>query len=103
MTAAITTVLGTPVVLLSAAVATLYARVRQLGSRYKSIIDAEAEGRRIEADARRNADELKAATAAELDRIHREIEEQIKRRDALLTENTAVAAIMRFLRIDLLF
>jgi uncharacterized protein DUF4041/Meiotically Up-regulated Gene 113 (MUG113) protein len=91
-TGAVTAALGTLVIVLSAAVAMLYARARQLRSRYKSIIDAEAEGRRLQADARRNAEELKAAAAEELDRLRKETEEHRKQRDALAAENTAVAA-----------
>jgi peptidoglycan hydrolase CwlO-like protein len=56
------------------------------------IIDAEAEGRRLQTDARRNAEEVKAAAAVELDRLRREAEEHRKRRDALAAENTVVAA-----------
>jgi Domain of unknown function (DUF4041)/T5orf172 domain len=91
-TGAVTAALGTLVVLLSAAVVTLYARVRQLRSRYKLIIDAEAEGHRLQADARRITEEVKAVAAGELDRLRREAEEHRKRRDALAAENTAVAA-----------
>jgi hypothetical protein len=46
--AAVTAALYILVVVLSVAVATLYVRTRQLRSRYKLIIDAEAEGRRLQ-------------------------------------------------------
>ncbi len=90
--AAVTAALVALVVMLSGAVAALYTRVRQLRSRYKLIIDAEAEGRRLQADARRNADKTKAAAAGELDRLRKEAEEHQQRRDALAAENTAFAA-----------
>src|SRR6266545_4270745 len=90
--AAVTAALVALVVMLSGAVAALYTRVRQLRLRYKLIIDAEAEGRRLQADARRNADKTKAAAAGELNRLRKEAEEHQKRRDALAAENTAFAA-----------
>ena len=89
---AIIAALSALVVVLIGVLATLYARLRQLRSRYKSIIDAEAEGRRLQADAHRDADKLKAAAAGERDRLQREAEEHQRRRDALAAENTALAA-----------
>jgi len=78
--------LGTLVVVLSAALVALLVKLRQESSRYKPIIDAEGERRRILTDAKRKADEVKAQTVQELDRLQKQIEEQRKNRDALTTE-----------------
>jgi hypothetical protein len=75
----VTAALGALVALLIGVLATLYIRLRQLRSRYKSIIDVEAEVRRLQADAQRGADELKAAAAkkaalaATHDRLQKEV------------------------------
>jgi len=88
----VTVALGILLVMLLAALVMLYARLRQLRSRYKLIIDAEAEGRRLQADAHRKADEVKAAAAEEIVHLRREVQENQKRRDTLAAENVALAA-----------
>ena len=98
-TGAIIPALGILTVGLSAALVTSYIRERKLRSRYKSIIDAEeegrrlkdearsnaekieAEGRRLQDEARRNAEKIEAAATAELDLLKKETEEKRKRLD----------------------
>ena len=119
-TGAIIPALGILTVGLSAALVTSYIRGRKLRSRYKSIIDAEkegrrlkdearsnaekieAEGRRLQDEARRNAEKIEAAATTELDRLKKETEEKRKRLDDLAAENTTLAETHGRLQKDVL-
>lgn len=92
MSNALSVILGVLVVVLAISVAALYVRTRKLHSRYKSITDAEAEGRRLRAEAHQSVEQAKAAVAGELDQLRRQIEEQRKQKDVFATENAEVKA-----------
>ena len=97
-TIAVTVAVGVLVVALSAAVGMLYVRLHQLRSRYHLITDAEAEGRRLQADSRRNAEEITAAAKENLNRLQQETTELQKRRDTLSSESTTATAAKELLQ-----
>jgi hypothetical protein len=92
ITNATTLVLGALVLVVSAALVALYARLAQLRSRYKVITDTEAETRRLRADATRDTERLKTNAARELESLKSQIEGERKQRDALAADDAKAKA-----------
>ena len=85
-------ILGLLATTLSLALIVVYTHLRRLRSHYQSVTDAEAEALRLRTEAQRDADTVKAASTAEVDRLRREIEEEKKKRAGLYAENASAAA-----------
>jgi chromosome segregation ATPase len=78
------------IVVQSAVLVRQYIRLRQLRSRFSTILDSKAEASRLTEHATREAEELKSAAAADCQRLRGEAEELIKRRDVLTREVTGL-------------
>jgi hypothetical protein len=67
-----------------------YIRLRQLRSRFSTILDADAEAQRLKEDAARETEELKSAAAADCRRLRKEAEALKAQRDTLTGEVTGL-------------